>query len=196
MTTISITSFFAWTLLVVPDKHRDLCMNWSRTSVGENQMKEWFQVDHLDVELLLSEWRWLCPGRMELVARNAFGDLFLRDGDGAVFWLNVAIGRLTKVSDSEAAFHEMAGTAQKREEWFAEADTQAAARRGLRPSLSQCIAFAVPLVFAERPSPDKAYIADLYESVSFLGDLHRQISSLPDGSKIELRVTPPSPRTK
>jgi hypothetical protein len=159
-------------------------------------MEEWFRVDHLDVERLLSEWRWLCPGRMALVARNAFGDLFLCDETGGVFWLNASVGKLTKVSESEAGFHEMAGTTQKREEWFAEEDTRAAARRGLLPNRSQCIAFSVPLVFAERPSPDTTYVADLYECVSFLGDLHRQISSLPDGSKVELRVKPPNPQSK
>ena len=159
-------------------------------------MEEWFEVGHLDVERLLSEWRWLYPGRVALVARNAFGDLFLRDLEGAVFWLNAAVGKLTKVSDSEKQFRELAKTADKREEWFAEADAQAAARRGLRPNHSQCIAFAVPLVFAERPSPDTVYVADLYESVSFLGDLNRQISSLPDGAKIELRVKPPNPQSE
>jgi hypothetical protein len=156
-------------------------------------MEPWFRVDHLEVERLLSEWRWLCPQPMALVARTAFGDLFLRDDAGAVFWLNVAVGKLTKVSDSEAHFREMAETSQKRGEWFAETDVQAAAKRGLKPNPSQCIGFSVPLVFAESGSPDTAYVADLYEYVSFLGDLNRQISTLPDGSKVQLRVKPPEP---
>jgi hypothetical protein len=154
-------------------------------------MEEWFLVNHLDVERLLSEWRWLCPGRMALVARSAFGDLFLSDDVGAVFWLNVSVGKLIKVSNSEAHFREIAEASQKREEWFAEGDATAFARQGLTPNLTQCIAFAIPLVFSERPSPDKAYIADLYECVTFLGDLNRQISSLPDGSKVRLVVKPP-----
>jgi hypothetical protein len=154
-------------------------------------MEPWFLVDHLEVERLLSEWRWLCPQRMALVARTAFGDLFLRNDAGAVFWLDVAVGKLTKVSDSEAHFRAMAETSQKRGEWFAETDAQAAAKRGLEANPSQCVGFKVPLVFAESGSPDTAYVADLYEYVSFLGDLHRQISNLPDGSKIRLQVTPP-----
>lgn len=44
-------------------------------------VNEW-AVDHLDVDLILVEWRWLCPQRVELVARNAFGDLFLSDEVG------------------------------------------------------------------------------------------------------------------
>jgi hypothetical protein len=154
-------------------------------------MKQWFLVDHLEVERLLSEWGWLCPLRMALVARTAFGDLFLRNEAGVVFWLNTAVGKLTEVAGSETEFREMAETSEKRKEWFAEPDLQACAARGLNPTSSQCIGFSVPIVFAESGSPDTAYIADLYDYVSFLGDLNRQISSLPDGAKVRLRVQPP-----
>jgi hypothetical protein len=155
-----------------------------------DSMEPWFLVEHLDVERLLSEWRWLCPRPMTLAARTAFGDLFLRDEAGAVFWLDIAVGKLTQVSNSEARFREMAETREKREEWFAESDMRAAEERGLKPGLSQCVGFKVPLAFAESGSPDTPYVADLHEYVSFLGDLNRQISSLPEGSKVRLRVVP------
>jgi hypothetical protein len=155
------------------------------------QMKQWFLVDHLEVERLLSEWRWLCPHRVVLVARTAFGDLFLRDEAGVVFWLNTAVGKLTEVAHSETQFLEIAETREMRREWFAEPELEACARRGLNPTSSQCIGFSVPLVFAESGSPDTAYLADLYDYVSFLGDLSRQISRLPDGVKIRLQVQPP-----
>src|SRR5579864_5244708 len=100
-------------------------------------MEQWFRVDNLGIERLLSEWRWLCPHRMALVARTEFGDLFLRDDSGAVFWLNTAVGRLTKVSSSEAQFREMSETTEKRREWFAEPDVKAFASRGLIPNASQ-----------------------------------------------------------
>jgi hypothetical protein len=151
-------------------------------------MENWFAIEHLDVERLLADWRWLCPSRMSVVARNAFGDLFLRDDSGGIFRLNVAVGRLTKVADSEVQFRELAASHEKREEWFAEVREQAAAARGLKPDASQCVAFSVPLVFAESGSPDTPYVADLYEHISFLGELNRQISSLPDGAKVRLHV--------
>jgi len=156
-------------------------------------MEKWFQVDGLDTERLLSEWRWLCPSRMSLIARNAFGDLFLRDELGAVFWLNTTVGEFNKASSSETEFREMAETSEKRKEWFAEPELLAYGKRGLYPGLSQCIGYSVPAVFAEGGRPETAYVADLYDYVSFLGDLHRQISDLPDGSKVQLRVNPPKP---
>jgi hypothetical protein len=156
-------------------------------------MERWFSVGHLDVERLLAEWRWLCPHQMALVARNAFGDLFLRNEEDAVFWLDAAVGKLTKVADSEAEFRERARKIANRRQWFAEQDFQNCANRGLNPTASECIGFPIPLAFAEAGSSNTPYIVDVYECVSFLGDLNRQISSLPEGSKVRLRVQPPKP---
>jgi hypothetical protein len=149
-----------------------------------------FAIEHLDVERLLADWRWLVPHSMALLARNAFGDLFLRDDSGAVFWLDVAVGKFTRVADSEMQFRDLAMTTQQRQEWFAEADEQAGERRGLRPDSTQCIGFAVPLVFAESGSTDTPFVTDLYEYVSFLGDLHQHIADLPEGAKVRLVVRP------
>ena len=154
-------------------------------------MNDWFRVEHLNVDRLLSEWRWLCPAEMALVARTAFGDLFLRDQAGAVFWLNTAVGKLSQVATSEAEFRNAVETTDKRDEWFAEADVRAFADRGLIPTPSQCIAFSTPLIFAEAGSSNTPYLVDIYECVSLLGDINRQVSELPDGSKVRLRVNNP-----
>jgi len=151
-------------------------------------MDHWSNVKHLDIERLLAYWRWLCPQRMTLLARNAFGDLFLREESGKVFRLDVAVGKLAEVAESEAQFLELAASRDKREEWFAQADEEAAATRGLKPDDNECIGFSVPLVFSDGGRSDTPYVTDLYDHVSFLGDLNRQISSLPDGTKVRLQV--------
>ena len=151
-------------------------------------MERDFQVDHLDVDRLLSEWRWLCPQPLALVARSAFGDLFLRDEAGKIFRLDVAIGQLKEIARSETEFRDLAGAKDKREQWFAESDELTALERGLKPNQDQCIAFKTPIMFAEAGTPNNAYLGSLYEQVSFLGDLNRQISQLPDGSKVQLRI--------
>ena len=62
----------------------------------------------------------------------------------------------------------------------AEQRLAAFAERGLKPNDLQCIGFKTPVVFAESCSvPDNAYVADRYEQVSFLGDLHRKIADVP-----------------
>lgn len=98
------------------------------------------------------------------------------------------VGLTSYPADSEAQFRELALSIEKQEEWFAVADEKAAIARGLEPSNTQCIGFSVPLVFAESGPSDTAYVADLYEHVSFLGDLNHQIADLPEGAKVRLRV--------
>ena len=88
-------------------------------------------------------------------------------------WLNTAAGRLTQIAKFEAQFRALAESNERRREWFAEPDQEACARGGLNSSPSQCMGFSVPLVFAEGGSSGTAHIADLYEVVSFLGDLPR-----------------------
>jgi len=149
-----------------------------------------FSVQHLDAKKLLAEWRWLCPSEVRVVARNAFGDLFLCNSTGQIFRLDVAAGKLTQIADSEAHFREIAETGERREQWFAESDERTASVRGLNPTVDQCIGFAVPLAFAESSSKNKPFVVDIYQQVAFLGDLHKQLSSVPEGTKVRLKIVP------
>lgn len=107
-------------------------------------------------------------------------------------WLNVGSGTLAEIADSESSFRDSLNDSANRETWLAEQRLETLARRGLRPNDLQCIGFRMPVVFAESANfPDNAYVADLYEQVSFLGDLHRQIADTPNGEKVRLRVDQP-----
>ena len=155
-------------------------------------MGQGFDVDQLDVSRLLEQWRWLCGQSVTLVARNGFGDMFLRTDERKILWLNVGGGTLTEIAESDLGFEHSLAESAKRELWFAEQQLPAFAKRGLKPNDLQCIGFKTPVVFAEsRSVPDNAYVADLYEQVSFLGDLHRQIADTPNGAKVRLRVDQP-----
>ena len=153
------------------------------------EMEYWFQIQHLDINQLLAEWRWLCPKPLKLVARNAFADLFLADESGKVMRLDVAVGKLELVADSNAQFRELAKNPENREQWFTETDQHVFAAKGLIPNETQCIAFDIPLVFADTTGRSrKPYIANIYEQVSFLGDINQQIKDVPDGGKVTLKV--------
>jgi hypothetical protein len=89
------------------------------------------QSETLDSERLLRSWRWLCPQSLTVIDRNAFGDLFLRDDSGRVHMLNVGLGDFSLIAESVPEFTELATTPERREEWFAERDVNAAAERGL-----------------------------------------------------------------
>jgi hypothetical protein len=161
--------------------------------IGKDRVKKAdgdFPVRHLDVDRLLAEWRWLCPQKMRLITRNAFGDLFLCDDGGRVHWLDVGVGKLEKLTDSEEQFRASLQMEELRERWLVEADEREAALRGLVPDANQCIAFAIPLVFKEGGKDNTPYIIDLYEGVSFLGDLHQQLHDVPNGANVRLIMGP------
>ncbi|MGA8300222.1 MAG: hypothetical protein WCB53_11905 [Terriglobales bacterium] len=156
------------------------------------RMERSFDIEQLDVNRLLEQWRWLSADPMTLVARNGFGDMFLRTTKGKILWLNVADGTLTEIAESESVFEHSLAEPAKRELWFAEPQLAALAEHGLKPNDLQCVGFKTPLVFAESVNaPNNAYVADLYEQVSFLGDLHRQIADSPNGGKVRLKVGQP-----
>jgi hypothetical protein len=157
--------------------------------------KRSFDIEQLDLNRLLAQWHWLCVDPVVLVARNGFGDLFLRTVKGKILWLNVGDGTLTEVAESESRFEHSLQESANRELWLAEQQLEAFAERGLKPNDLQCIGFKVPVVFAESANvPNNAYVADLYEQVSFLGDLHRQILDDPNGAQVRLKVGQPPAR--
>jgi hypothetical protein len=148
-------------------------------------------IEMLDQDRLLTEWRWLCPQTVTIIDRNVYGDLFLRDDSGRVHMLDVGSGELALIADSVAEFEELSVTPEKRNEWYSEAEANEAAELGLAPGAMQCIAFDIPVVF-EESAKASAYVADIYDYIGFLGDVHRQIATLPDGAKVELVIkTPP-----
>lgn len=77
-------------------------------------MEQAFQVCHLDTNRLLAEWRWLCDEPMELIARNAFADLFLRNRAGEILQLDVSVGRLMKIASSRDEFLMLVDASKKR----------------------------------------------------------------------------------
>jgi len=145
----------------------------------------------LDSDRLLSEWRWLCPETLTVFDRNAFGDLFLTDESDRVHMLNVGSGELSVVAESIPEFRARENTPEMQEAWFAESSVRSAVESGLVPGAEQCIGFSTPTVFEESGGLNSAFVADLYEHVGFLGDIHRQISALPDGAKVRLVVRHP-----
>ena len=38
--------------------------------------------------------------------------------------------------------------------------------------------------------PNSLYVAELYEFVSFMGDMHVQMKDVPDGGKVRIKIQP------
>ena len=150
-----------------------------------------FDIDGISLERLLSEWKWLAPGAFSLLAVNAFGDLFLMDVHGSVQRLDVTGGTICEVANSEEEFRFAADAPSKKKEWLLMDEEDKAGRKGYSAGKGQCVGSKIPWIFKESASmPDNLYVADLYEYVSFMGDLHSQIHSVPDGGQVRVKIQP------
>lgn len=143
------------------------------------------------MERLLQEWKWLVQGSYRLLALNPFGDLFLEDPNGGVCRLDVTSAEFRRIADSKIDFTNAADESVKKKEWFLEDLAWLAEQKGCRPAKCQCIGYKIPVVFEESANmPDNLYVADLYEFVAFMGDVHGQMRDVRDGEKVRIKIQP------
>jgi hypothetical protein len=140
----------------------------------------YFPSNDLDGERLMKTWLWLCHETTTLTARNVYGDLFLTNPAGVIYRLDIGDGTLTAIADSKSAFEEL--LVDKGNEWFPEQTVN-----GVMPDSAHCIGFKIPVVFEQSADVQQnAYVADLYEYVAFMGNLHQQLADVPDGGKVRI----------
>ena len=148
-----------------------------------------FDISGISSERLLYEWKWLVPEECKIVAVNPFGDLFLEDDQGRVQWLDVTSGTISALATSASEFQEEGKNTANRNGWFLEELAGRAEQKGFRPGKGQCVGYKIPSVFKESSNAiENMYVADLYEYVSFMGDIHRQMRDVPDGGKVRIRT--------
>jgi hypothetical protein len=154
-------------------------------------MFDYFDIEGFRLDKLLLEWKWLTTSDFDLVAVNLFGDLFLADADGVIHRLDITGGTLRAIAASADEFREAAQDLVRRRDWFLEELSEQAEQKGLSPMKGQCIGCKIPPVFKQsRNAPNNFYVADLYEYVSFMGDLHNQINDVPDGGQVTIKIQP------
>lgn len=127
--------------------------------------------------------------RLQTFGSERLGDLFLEDASDGVHQLDVASGTKRAIAASQIEFREAIKDPDRVKDWFLEDLAERAQQKGCTPGKGQCIGYKIPCVFKESADmPDNMYVADLYELVSFMGDVHRQINDVPDGEKMRHKV--------
>jgi len=143
-------------------------------------MYPYFDTQGLSADELLTNWRWLCPQGVRLIAVDVFGELFLEDKYGGVLRLDTASGELAQASGSLAEFRQAADDSQQRKELFQEDAAGSLIDQGFHLQKGTCLGYKMRIVFSESKSTaNNVYVANLQEHVSFLGDLHEQLKDVP-----------------
>jgi hypothetical protein len=143
----------------------------------------------LDFEELMESWRWLVDASFAPVLLSALGDFFLQDASGAVYWLDTAWGRLTKVADNLEEFHRLRVDPANAREWFRAELVGQLKAAGVKLKRQQCFGWKVPPALGGEESPDNLEPTDVSVHFGILGQIREQVKDLPPGTPIgEIKI--------
>jgi hypothetical protein len=146
-------------------------------------------LDGVDLDGLLSDWRWLVGEEYEPVVISALGDLFLRRDDGHIFWLSTGWGQLTEVADSDGEFKKLMVQPNHAAEWFIPNLVGDLLSSGKKLGPRECFSYQVPPILSGEIDPDNFEPTDLSVHFSVLGQIHEQVKDLPEGAPIgEIKI--------
>jgi hypothetical protein len=141
-------------------------------------------IEGLRFDALLSDWRWLVGTNYTPILITAFGDLFLRDDEGRVHFLDLMAGQFKQVAESEQQFNDLCEDRGQRRTWFLGSFLTEIRKILGELATGECYRCKVPLSIGGELSPENFERTDLQTHYSVLGQLHRQTRNLPPGTKI------------
>jgi len=151
-------------------------MDWKRLTID---------VAGLDCERLLSDWRWLVPGSFRPFCLTMFGDWFFEDATGRVIFLDTVAAQLAEIAPSRQAFLTERVLQANLDQWFMADLAMLCWERGLRPGPGQCLSFKIPPMLSGQLDVDNIEVCDLMVYESILGQIHRGLKDLPEGTRID-----------
>lgn len=136
----------------------------------------------------LDGWRWMVGEDAALVAASVAGDLFFRDRDGRVHWIDTGAGSVETVADDPASFARKLLTAEFSGDFLLESAVNDALRTHGPLGAGRCLGFRKLPVFGGDYGGANRVPMSASEHFAFTGHVHRKIDGLPDGTAVELET--------
>ncbi len=135
---------------------------------------------------LKRSWAWLIPQPWTPLLYSVLGDVFLERQRQGVFWLNTGTGEVTRVAEDVQQFETSLRT-DLAEDWFMPQLIACLHQAGKIPNSGQCYTYVIFPIFADgRYEVENLNVVPAKEHFGLSGDLHAQISGLPDGQKVSI----------
>jgi hypothetical protein len=131
----------------------------------------------------LEAWAFLGATGKQPVAASAFGDLFLRDGDGCWF-LDLLGGTLTRDWASAEELQAALNTPEGQSRYLMAELVGVASEQGLEPGPTEILSFRVPPMLGGELSLENLEVADFAVTADVFGQIHEQLRDLPPGTPI------------
>jgi hypothetical protein len=137
---------------------------------------------------LRAAWSWLLPDDYQPVLFSALGDLFYQTPSGEISWLNTGTAEVSKLADSQPEFQRLLGT-NKADEWFLPPLIEKLISAGKTLSPGRCYTFVTLPIFREGTyAVENLNPVDAREHFGLTGHIHKEISNLPDGATVEIKI--------
>ena len=141
--------------------------------------------DGIDVNALLSDWRWLVPENLKPTVTTAFGDVFLCDEAGKVHFLDTLYGELKQAASSQTEFEQLCEDRDFRRKYFQSFFVMEMRKMHGELQVGECYSCDVPPTLGAELEPEEFERTNLDVHLSILGQVHRQTKHLPAGTRID-----------
>ncbi|MBL7934854.1 MAG: DUF1851 domain-containing protein [Bacteroidia bacterium] len=143
----------------------------------------------VDLNDLLSSWRWLVQNPKQVIIVSTLGDLFTIENDNSIHWLQTDLGTYSKVAENLEEFYDMLGYEENIDNWFLPLlnEKLITAKKPLKANeIYSCIK---PTILGGVLSPENIHVVNMSVHFAFTGALHEQIKDLPDGTAVNIKFT-------
>jgi hypothetical protein len=148
---------------------------------------------HLERETILEDWRWLIGPTKQPILLAAIGDAYVQDpDDDTVHLLDVGAGALELIADSVEEFQELLGDSEFVTGSFVPQIVVNLRNAGKPLEAGQIYSYEHPPVLGGEYSVENMVPTDISVHFSVLGQIHRQVKDLPEGTSIsEVKIEVP-----
>jgi len=152
-----------------------------------------YLIDHsgFDWARLLTGWEWLLPPEFTVWLMNKYGDLFLIQPDGSVHMLDIGAGSLTNLAESRDDFASKIDEDGNADDWLMIRLVDRLVAAGVLLQSGECYSFLTPPVLGGDYTVENTVVLPVAEHYGVYGSYHEQLRSVPDGTKVVIKVGMP-----
>lgn len=145
-------------------------------------------ITNVDLDDILSCWRWKLKDMKGVATISVLGDIFLLGKDNAVYWLQTDSGDLTKVADTLEQYEQFLSDEEKVDNWFLPSLVKDLLAAGKTLKENEVYSYKKLPVIGGEYSVDNIEPTDMSVHFAFSGQICEQIKDLPDGTKVNIKV--------
>ncbi len=139
-----------------------------------------------EITQLLSHWNWLVPSNMNPILVSSLGDMWLSNQEGQIFWLNVGVGCLEKVANTETEFMVKLNDDEIANEWFMFELLLEIKNNGLKLNQGELFGYVLLPIIGGKYIANNFETTCIHRHFSYAGQIHQQLRDLPDGTEVNL----------